>query len=30
MKAFLKAVLGSMQDAMELRAELYIKTRGWE
>ena len=30
MKAFLKAVLSSMQDALELRAELYIKTRGWE
>jgi hypothetical protein len=30
MKAFLKAVLSSMQDAMELRAEIYIKTRGWE
>jgi hypothetical protein len=30
MKSFLKAVLSSMQDAMELRAELYIKTRGWE
>jgi hypothetical protein len=30
MKSFLKAVLSSMQDALELRAELYIKTRGWE
>jgi hypothetical protein len=30
MKAFFKSILSSMQDAMALRAELYIKTRGWE
>jgi hypothetical protein len=30
MMNFFKAVLSSMQEAMELRAELYIKTRGWE
>lgn len=30
MKNFFKAILNSMQSAMELRAELYIKTRGWE
>lgn len=27
---FLKAVLSSMQAAMELKAEIYMKTRGWE
>lgn len=27
---FLKAILESMQQAMEARAELYTKTRGWE
>ena len=30
MKNFFTAVLNCMQSAMELRAELYIKTRGWE
>ena len=30
MKAFFKSILSNIQDAMALRAELYIKTRGWE
>ena len=30
MKNFFTAILDYMQSAMELRAELYIKSRGWE
>jgi hypothetical protein len=30
MKTFFTTLLDYMQSAMELRAELYIKTRGWE
>ena len=30
MKTFFTSLLDCMQSAMELRAELYIKTRGWE
>jgi len=30
MKTFFTTILNCMQSAMELRAELYIKTRGWE
>lgn len=30
MKNFFTSILNCMQSAMELRAELYIKTRGWE
>jgi hypothetical protein len=30
MKTFFTTLLDYMQSAAELRAELYIKTRGWE
>jgi hypothetical protein len=27
---FFETILNCMQEAMKLRAELYVKTRGWE